>query len=772
MRVANATLFPQASQSSSQPCSHNTILVSLKADFSIYTRCTPSITIIGFTGTTTLGAAATWTDKRWPSYSLNLTDGTNGMFETQAAWNMTSGELVVQLQTDLTGLTSYNFSFTVQNGPVSQPAVSLELTTVSIFEPAAVALATGKGADDAPLFIRSLNFTTKRIAQSDAHPCAPNAITVTLQTSVNLLATCLSESNDAFARYPRITISGLTGTRVGPSAFVSSSPAFDEVNPFFDATAGTLVFTPLADVLSTEEYTFNFTVRNQPTAQSAPSIRVSADIMPAGPSAMDSPSDALYQAMSVIQPAILVEGTFVNQSTDQPCAVNTITIAIATNVPIYTFCNPSLTFTGLTSNTVTKPVLSSATQSGFTIRTWTASSGNLTIAFKSGQDTTMTLAFDLTNPSMRQNAPGMSLTLTYDDPTSANLATWSNAATINGTRFLASDVGAFDATHASYPMRVRTAELNSSISQSSPYACDENKIRVAFVPTVDLLLACFPSLSITGLTGSATLASTISVNISIAGTTEAWSNNASWSRTPGELVVEILGAAAESSIVTAGQSVVVSFTLHNPNSGQAAPAIATLGVTLRLEDSTHARDDHATSPITYPGNDLSSLDFDGKSSCTKQAGDADPLFVRPVKFTSGSIAQSSATPCDSNVITVGITTDGPLFTDCVSAVTLAGLAGSSTATTSQFFVDARPSYVSSTASWYMAGTLTLSTIATWQGCEAVTVSFNLTNPRTPQASQNASVSFTATVAGLSDVDEHLELVKAAGNLPSLTSCIP
>jgi len=350
--------------------------------------------------------------------------------------------------------------------------------------------------------------------------------------------------------------------------------------------------------------------------------------------------------------------------------------------------------------------------------------------------------------------------LTYDDPTSANLATWSNAATINGTRFLASDVGAFDATHASYPMRVRTAGLNSSISQSSPFPCDANVILVAFVPTVDLLLACFPSLSITGLTGSATMSSTISVDIAIAGTTETWSNNASWSQEPGELVVEILGAAA-SSVITADQSVVVSFILHNRNSGQAAPAISTLGVTLRLDDSTHAHDAHAASSITYPGADLSSLNFAGKSSCAQQPGDADPLFVRPVKFTSGSIAQSSATPCDSNVITVSVTTDGPLFADCVSAVTLAGLAGSTTATTAQFSVNASPSVVSSTALWNTAGTLILSTISTWQGCEAVSFDFNLTNPRTPQVSGDSSVSFTASSAGLLDAFENLELVKAA-----------
>ena len=176
MKVTNALITPTAFQSSSQPCALNTISVTVSASFSIRMQCTPMLTITGLTGTTTQGDAATWTDHpSWPQYSVSISStGAAGYFSSTAAWDQTTGELILILDKDLSGLNQYDAHFQLQNGPITQNAPGLVLSADSIYATTNVLPPDDAIASDNALYIAPLTFTQKYIKQSSQYPCSLN----------------------------------------------------------------------------------------------------------------------------------------------------------------------------------------------------------------------------------------------------------------------------------------------------------------------------------------------------------------------------------------------------------------------------------------------------------------------------------------------------------------------------------------------------------------------------------------------------------------------
>jgi len=421
------------------------------------------MTIAGLTGTTTNGS------------SIALQSALSG-FNKIADWDQTAGTLTLNITQDLQQ--NLVFNFTVQNGPAAQLKRNVQLKAFAIYTPITV-------VHSDVLMIQELYFNTKDVAQSSFYPCAKNVFTVTLLTNVPLLATCKSFPSTSYNRYPRITISGLRGTREGlnqgPSSFVSTSPSsspFHSVNASFTPATGVMVFQPIKDVSASTEHVFSFIIRNQATSQGEQVLSVSADIMSNAAADMVVPSSTSSKPMYIIEPKIIV-GTLVQQSSDNPCSVNTISVNIVTNSPIYSFCNPILVLRGLRSQGLLgQPILTDGSRITYNVSSWASARGELNVSFLNAETASSSnLVFTMVNPSLYQTAPGIELFLSY-----GGTPAWTNDITNNDGRFLGTSAGQSAVlTSADYPLKIRTASIAHKIWQSSPFPCDSNKVGCCWV---------------------------------------------------------------------------------------------------------------------------------------------------------------------------------------------------------------------------------------------------------------------------------------------------
>jgi hypothetical protein len=277
---------------------------------------------------------------------------------------------------------------------------------------------------------------------------------------------------------------------------------------------------------------------------------------------------------------------------------------------------------------------------------------------------------------MYQEAPGIILRFRY---TSLSNSEWENEATINGASYVRHGFSAsVDRTSDRYPMKIKRALVGSSITQSSPYPCDQNTITVAIQTDIDLYPRCTPSIRLTGLEQTQTADGALTVNVALTGDRQG-----TWVKTGGNLDFNIfISAQAETDANTAGESaatikvgaqgvagytiVEFSFTLTNPKAQQGSPLTS---LSLKLIDTPpvgksayttafHVQAAHNSSTMTFSGT--SGLIFAGKDSCSSspKPNDARPLYIRLVAFTTLNVDQANANPCAGNTITVTFQADG------------------------------------------------------------------------------------------------------------------
>ena len=365
-------------------------------------------------------------------------------------------------------------------------------------------------------------------------------------------------------------------------------------------------------------------------------------------------------------------------------------------------------------------------------------------------DSSGTTAFDfdfkLINPSLHQDAPGVGLELSYVHRDSSRNA-WTNNATNNGARKVAGGGGGvgLDLTSATYPMKIRTAAVTSSIRQSSPFPCDDtNTITVDFFVSIDLYPRCLPQILLSGLTGSRTV-SNESLPITFSASSQQASTTGIWDLGSGTLTAYVL----VSENITANTPQNFFIVLENPKDSQSSPLT---DLTLTLKDTTdlHNVAEHASSTMTFAA-DESGVDTTGKDACQTQAGDAKPLQIRTVTFTHFEIAQSTFFPCANNSLTVLIRTDGPLLAVCANHITVAGLLGSATPDNGSLDLSTTPSGIfGATGRWVQdSGVLTVPVAANAvvMGCTDVTFVFDLLNPVTAQAASLITLSEHNVVDG-------------------------
>ena len=139
-------------------------------------------------------------------------------------------------------------------------------------------------------------------------------------------------------QYPRLTITGFTGSKDGTIAVASDSPApLDpaSISVVYTAAATTIVIelsTSSAGLDAGVAYNFTFLYRNREFEQSALSLTIQADRLSNSAVLIADESTWVGYSPGTIYDPTVQASTNVHQSSSNPCAKNTITVSIITSV--------------------------------------------------------------------------------------------------------------------------------------------------------------------------------------------------------------------------------------------------------------------------------------------------------------------------------------------------------------------------------------------------------------------------------------------------------
>ena len=218
---------------------------------------------------------------------------------------------------------------------------------------------SGQAKDRMPLRVRPTTFITKDIGQSTPYPCDVNRISVTLSTTVPLLV------NNKYAGIdcqPSVTITGLTGSQ---SPDTNAMSLFDYsadqlISPArWTHQPGSLVVNitkvPGIRIVAAQNFTLKFDVINKATPQTSPPVYALTSLHNSDES-MHRDGRALQSVwempLRTAEPLFILAARFttkkVGQSVPYPGCLNTITMTIASNVPLFTRCPTRIRLSGFT----------------------------------------------------------------------------------------------------------------------------------------------------------------------------------------------------------------------------------------------------------------------------------------------------------------------------------------------------------------------------------------------------------------------------------------
>lgn len=426
------------------------------------------VVISGLTGATSDVAAA-------GNFTTLLEQGGGGV-----AWNASSGELRLSLQTELPPDEVFILHVNITNPGALQESPSVSIETRGAVRTERVAM--DKGPDnEAPLLIAG--FLVANSSQSVPDASTLNTISVTLQ------------SNAIIREGSTLVFSWVGLTKAGPAdantrAITSTSGAFSPTADWFPATE--MVKVPLvADLAPRVLHSFTFTVMNPVSGQRAPEVSL-------GVTGATWVSPRIMQTAGGYNATLLILSVFtdslVSQSTSQQGVPNTLTIKLTSRDKLSATDGVRLTLVGLTgTNTpgasgscgeaACLDVASPVAGCGYRQTAgWNRSTGALTLAFDSvisaGLECLITVTLD--NPAGGQDSPAVSMQANYIHMVPMTLA----RAARNAAPLLVADF------------------LSSQINQSNAFVAAENTMHVSFKTRVDLLASAGSSITIEGLTGS------------------------------------------------------------------------------------------------------------------------------------------------------------------------------------------------------------------------------------------------------------------------------
>jgi len=600
-------------QSTPYPGKINTISVSLLANIPL--QAASSITLSNFAGAQTASGAIDVRDGvGFGSSPSNYFTSANGAALGKGMWDFQAKSLTLVVTSSIPAGTLIQISFNLLNPTCAQesPPVCLRASDISptncsscalgrcVSVPralmrrdfvsvygtgvmnalypfvkystaAAVTYGDSVQGDAYPLKVYGSSFIVKRIGQSTSFPSKTNQITVTLATSVPLVAGS------------QVTIFGLTGTSTttnpsltlidqwssGFSTCFGSSASWTQGN-------GTLILTVTSDTVAGTQYTFSFTLQNPPCPQSPPPISISvspicfvAQLMCADmstPSASSAgffqPSAGDSQALLVKAPAFRVANIW--QKNPYPGSANTIHIEVATNVNVP--AGSQFIVSGLTGSTTPDGPLnlwfpasdaeslasSSASSAAFSSpAVWTRSSGNVlvTIQAETLANITFRFSFSLQNPLCCQSPRNVLFSM--------NLPCFQNtAASWKSQTSLDSSVVVFGETGETAPLLVRCPLWKIAlVSPSSNNPCTNSLHNLTLQLNVPVNMADGVTITLSGMGDSLTANGIIAINSTVVAQGN-WTGGA------------LRGAWSQKS-TAAYEVVTILFTLTNPANSSA-----------------------------------------------------------------------------------------------------------------------------------------------------------------------------------------------------------
>jgi len=701
-------------QSNAEPCAHTTITVTLETSVPIFTRCNPKLTIQGLDETVELVPSSLLPP-------VNATDFTNNFIGSSPnasapfaldSFHRLNQRMVISFANSTMAGLAYTFSFTVRHRSIDSSGVDLKLSMATVttdFHGSLETAVTHKTAygyvftgtdrdansafpmlagtnEEKPMFVKKLRFRGY-IGQTSFHPCDNNVIWVKIEAHrLRLYYSC----------NPKITITGLTGTQTSSGEL----DVFDDyrndtiVKGLWNNDQGSLEvkLTDMYNKNTSDDSTyklnflFHFTVQNPAKHQNprVPRIDGELSLLKTGPYAtniadmglrpegssqtavtnvgpvgvtscsgsaacamdlftpqkwstlvltnrtdgamltVDTPGNSAF-SLPVYVKELIFEIKQVRQTSPYPCDLNEIIVDVATNVKVLQVCQPVLTIMGLMGSYSDDNPAAAVTNKAtcYNNPSWIDYLGDQCKDYNS------------TGCSIAQNRVAV--------PYEVKPKPSSSSAVLTGQCSICT---------------CSAAGVISAVPQGDCSACECKKVPgpIGFVEGSDATKEC----CVCGASANGN-------SHSVAGST-FFMPAASWTRTPGQIVVP-LGDDLPSS-----KRVAFSFKLYNPN--QPMVANVQLSVSMRLQPFFAGRPDVSSSVAMEESEDnapntiykFNTAPYSG----TKEAW---PLKVRSLVFETKTIRQSTPHSGCFNTITVTLQTNVPLLPNvvCQPKITMSGL---------------------------------------------------------------------------------------------------
>lgn len=320
-------------QKTPYPCANNTLIVTLSATTNLPGNIS-TITMAGFNG----GIASTG--------PLPLTDqsggqGNNLRFAASLGgepgygnWNDATKILTLQVIETLECGGEYLFSFVLTNqndGQSPAPGITISANNLHLYHPKTTISASlmdsdvtglpvprSSPGDAAPLLIWNPVFTVQTIFQSTSGTCIDNTISVSLKSTVPLLAAC----------QPVLTLTGLTNSDTPELSLdivpISASQPFEQLGEWHQGS-GTLKIRVTSDSIETDDLSFSFKLRNPARGNSPDPAGVKVEVT----------QGIVFSRLAMVSqnvsdyPLTVDQAKFkfhaIGQSSSWPCDLNTIT---------------------------------------------------------------------------------------------------------------------------------------------------------------------------------------------------------------------------------------------------------------------------------------------------------------------------------------------------------------------------------------------------------------------------------------------------------------
>ncbi len=324
---------------STNPCASSLITVQLRTTGPVFKSCVSEITLSGLTAKNTADNDA---------LTLSSSSVNDQTFEATGRWLQDSGSLTFQLKaTILKGCTDNTFTFDLKNQVEAGDRIVSGLI-LSTGNPALVMpdLGITKTSNDF-LAVEELTFDSKSITTSNTNPCGINTVTVSFSPRLDIYNECVSF----------ITVSGLSGSKqttgAGPTVYGVDGNFFSASSSWVENSHSIII--GVNEIIPKNVFkTFSFNLVNS-YAQQNPitnsKILFGALTIPE--------AQQMFSSNSIMQ---IISASFAlrtaQQSLPYPCAENTITVSLTSDVGFNSACVATITISGLVgSSTASNDVL-------------------------------------------------------------------------------------------------------------------------------------------------------------------------------------------------------------------------------------------------------------------------------------------------------------------------------------------------------------------------------------------------------------------------------